>query len=255
MIDDNPIVRQVARTIDGAISRAVHGADAVDWNPDSEIKRFGDVREHTLSILGRLTEEQAAWSPKQGSWSIIEIADHLLLSEKTYREQARRLLRKAEDGRGNTLEISLDEMDVGLLAIPREVVPLLEFPMRMFNLFVPSVVRETFIRYRVVSSLNPRNSQPRKGLVLAQIRRDLTTSLEETEQFLAMPMPHDLEELTFSHPIMGNNTFPQWFRIIVAHEQRHHEQMERVQALAGFPKTSQEPMNAARMSELFGGGK
>jgi uncharacterized damage-inducible protein DinB len=255
MIDTSPIVRQVARAIDDAVSRAVHGPDSVGWHPGADIKRFREVRDQTLSILGRLTDEQAAWSPGEGSWSIEEIADHLLLSEEVYRDQARRLIRKAEEGKGTILEISLDEMDVGIAGIPQDVVRVLEVPMRMFNLFMPNAVRETIVRYRIVSSLNPRSSQPRHGLILAQLKHDLSTALVQTEEFLAMPVPSNIDELTISHPVLGNNTLGQSFRMLIAHEERHHGQMARVESLAGFPKTSQEPMNAARMAELFGGRK
>ena len=65
-------------------------------------------------------------------------------------------------------------------------------------------------------------------------------------------MPRNADELAISHPIMGNNTIPQLFRIVIAHEQRHQEQMERLRADAGFPRVSQEPMNAAQMADLFG---
>ena len=255
MIDDSPIVRQVARAIDDAVSRVVQGPDSVGWNPGADIKRFREVRDQTLSILGRLTDEQAAWSPGAGSWSIAEIADHLLLSEEIYRDQARRLLRKAEEGRGTVLEVSMDEMDVGIAGIPRDVVRALQVPMRMFNLFVPNAVRETMVRYRIVSSLNPRSSQPRHGLIPAQLRLDLSSALVQTEEFMAMPVPSNIDELTISHPVLGNNSLGQAFRMLIAHEERHHDQMARVESLEGFPKTSQEPMNAARMAELFGSRK
>jgi hypothetical protein len=254
MIDDNPMVRSVARAIDGAISRAVQGANAASGDPDAEIARFREVREKTLAILGPLTIAQAVWSPQDGKWTIAQIADHLLLTEEMYREQFQRLIRTAEEGGGSSIEISLSEVDVGFAAIPREVVPLLEVPMRMFNLFVPHALRETMIRYPIVASLNPRQSQPREGLALGKLRQDLARSLEETEEFFARPMPRNADELTINHPILGNNTIVQSLRILIAHEQRHQEQMERIQARADFPRVSQEPMSAAQMADVFGGG-
>ena len=123
------------------------------------------VREKTLAILGQVTDEQALWSPRKGTWSIAQIADHLLRSEEMYREQFRRLIQMAKEGRGTTIEISLREVNVGFAAIPREVIPLLEFPIKMFNLFVPHVLRETMVRYPLVAALNPRSSEPRAGTV------------------------------------------------------------------------------------------
>src|SRR5262245_17577460 len=134
MSENNPnasfpsAVTSAARAIDGAISRMVQGVTTVSWNPGAEVERFRVVREKTIGILGQLTTEQSLWSPRPGTWSIAQIADHLLLSEEMYREQFRRLIQMAKDGRGTTIEISLKEVNVAFAAVPREVIPLLEFP-------------------------------------------------------------------------------------------------------------------------------
>jgi uncharacterized damage-inducible protein DinB len=256
MIENKPeaffpsVVTSAARTIDGAISRMVQGVNSVSWNPAAEADRFRLVREQTLTILAQVNAEQALWSPRKGVWSIAQIADHLLLSEEMYREQFRRLLQMAREGRGSTIEISLKEVDVSVAPIPREVIPLLEFPLRMFNLFVPHVLRETMVRYPLVASLNPRASQPRDGLILGKLREDLDLALAETERFFQTPMPPNIHELTINHPILGNNTIPQLFSIVIAHEERHQGQMSDVRAHASFPKVSREPLNAA---EVLGG--
>ena len=253
MIDDNPVVRSVARAIDGAISRAVQGADATVWNPEAEFERFREAREKTLAALAPLTAAQAAWSPGEGKWSILQIADHLLRSEEMFRDHSQRLLQAVAQGH-KSIAISLSEVDVGFKMIPEQVAPMLEFPMRMFNLFMPQVVRETVIRHPIVASRAARSISPREGLSLPRLRQDLVMSLEQTDAFLTIPMPSNLDELTINHPVMGNNTIPQLFRILIAHEQRHHEQIDRLQAHSGFPKGSREPMSAAEMSALFGGG-
>jgi hypothetical protein len=109
------------------------------------------------------------------------------------------------------------------------------------------------VRYPILSSLNPRKSQPREGLTPGKLRQQLIASLDETEELLASRLPANVNDLTISHPIMGNNTIPQLVRIIIAHEQRHQEQMVRLQSNAEFPRVSQEPMNAAQMADLYGG--
>jgi uncharacterized damage-inducible protein DinB len=234
-----------ARAIDGAISRMVQGVNAASWNPGAEVDRFRLVREQTLTVLGEVNAEQAAWSPRQGVWSIAQIADHLLLTEQMYREQFRRLIE-----RGASIEISLREVDVAFAAVPREVIPLLEFPIKMFNFFVPHVVRETMVRYPLIAALNPRQSAPREGLVVETLRADLAVSFAETEEFFLAPMPSNLDQLTINHPVLGNNSIPQLFNIVIAHEQRHQGQIADLRAQANFPKVSREPLNAA---DLLGG--
>ena len=233
----------------------VQGVNSVSWNPAAEADRFRLVREQTLTILAQVNAEQALWSPRNGVWSIAQIADHLLLTEEMYREQFRRLIQMAREGRGSTIEISLKEVDVALAAIPREVIPLLELPLRMFNLFVPHVLRETLVRYPLVAALNPRGSQPRDGLIVGKLSKDLAAALAETERFFQVPMPPNIHELTINHPIMGNNTIPQMFRIVIAHEQRHQEQMSGVRADANFPGASREPLPAVQLADLRGKGR
>src|SRR5947207_13753707 len=85
-------VASAARALDGAIARMVAGMNSVSWNPCADVERFHAVRDKTLGILGHLTQEQALWSPAKGTWSIAQIADHLLRSEEMYLEQFRRLI-------------------------------------------------------------------------------------------------------------------------------------------------------------------
>ncbi|MEO7649810.1 MAG: hypothetical protein ABIZ80_05035, partial [Bryobacteraceae bacterium] len=129
----------------------------------------------------------------------------------------------------------------------REVIPFLEFPLRMFNHFVPHVVRETMVRYPLIAALNPRASAPREGLRIDKLRDDLAAGVAETETFLRTPMPSNLHQLTINHPILGNNTIPQLFGIMLAQEQRHQGQMQELRAHHAFPKVSREPLNAAQL--------
>src|SRR5262249_21713592 len=152
------------------------------------------------------------WSPSANVWSIAQIADHLLLTEEMYREQFARLLDMARAGRGNAIEISLTEVDVGVVMVPREIVAFFQIPLKMFNIFVPHVVRETFVRYPLLAALNPRASQPRENPNLERLRDDLTGSIEATDDFFRQPMPSNIHDLTINHPIMGNNSIPQLFR-------------------------------------------
>src|SRR4051812_12437404 len=118
------VVSSAARAIDGAISRMVQGVNSASWNPGAEMDRFHEIREKTQEILWQVSPEQALWSPNQKTWSIAQIADHLLRSEEMYRLQFGRLVRLANAGMGTTIEISLAEVNVGFAAIPRQVIPL-----------------------------------------------------------------------------------------------------------------------------------
>ena len=215
----------------------IQSALAPPGNIAAELDRFHVTRQKTLGALQQVTSEQAAWAPRAGVWSMAQIADHLLRSEELYREQFGRLIQMAADGKGNTLYVSIQEVDTSLAMVPREVMALFEVPFRMLNMFVPSVVRETMVRYRFIAALNPKVSEPRSGLTLEKLQEDLAESMAQTEQLFSQPMPANVERLTISHPIMGNNNIVEMLRIMIAHEERHRGQMSTLRADPGFPKT------------------
>jgi uncharacterized damage-inducible protein DinB len=230
------------RSIDGAVSRLVQSVNSGEWNPVTEMDRLRLAREQTLAVLDQVSAAQALWLPPGGKWSIAQIADHLLRSEEMYREQFRRLIEK-----GSPIDISLAELDVGFRGIPGSVIAAVELPMKIFNRFVPHVVRETIIRYPLIAALNPQASAPREGLDPRKLRTDLAASLLETEAFLQAPMPANIHQLTINHPLMGNNSIPQLFSIMIAHEQRHQAQLADVLAAAGLQNRSLEPVSAAQL--------
>ena len=131
------------RAMDGAISRMVQSVLSAPANLAAELDRFQRVRAQTLAMLGELTEAQAMWSPRPGVWSAEQIADHLLRSEDIYRDQFQRVIRLSQEGKGTSVQVSLRDMDMSPAIIPREILPLFETPLRIFNYFVPAVLRET----------------------------------------------------------------------------------------------------------------
>ena len=224
------------RTFDGAVSRMVQGMMSAPASLAAEVDRYRSVRAKTIAALDELTEEQAAWSPKRGVWSINQIADHLLRSEELYREQFVRLMELGRTGSGTTINISLREVDASFAMIPREIVPIFEIPFRIMNMFVPAIVRETIIKYPVIPALNPKVSDPRPGVTLASMRVGMAGGVEETAKIFAGPLPKNFAELRLSHPIMGNNGFVDILRILTAHEERHLTQMAERRAHPNFPK-------------------
>jgi hypothetical protein len=223
------------QSLDGAISRMVQAVTAAPLGIGAEIERFHAVRSKTLTILCEVTPAQALWSPTPGVWSIAQNADHLLRSEELYREQIVRVIGLAQAGKGTTVQISLREVNTFVAFIPAEMTPLFEFPMRVFNFFMPSALRELMVRYPLVAARNPNVSEPRSGLTSEKLAVDLAASMVETEKVFSGPLPPNVEELTIDHPILGNNTIAQMVRIMTAHEERHQGQMAGVRANPKFP--------------------
>jgi uncharacterized damage-inducible protein DinB len=237
---DSPLTN-AGRAMEGAISRMVQSLLAPPRRLSAEVDRFPAVREKTLGILHQVTSEQALWSPRPGTWSIAQIADHLLRSDELYREQFQQLIEMARNGKVGTVPIRFQELDTSIAMVPREVIAMLEFPLRMFNVFVPHALREALVRYPVMNALHPKVSEPRAGLRLENLREDLAASVVKTVQLLDGPMPLDLERLTVSHATMGNNSPVELFSIMIAHEERHQGQMQSIRGSANFPKSVASP--------------
>jgi hypothetical protein len=202
----------------------------------TEWKRFQSVRSATLGLAVGVSEQQAAYVPAPGKWSIGEVLDHLLLAEKQYRDRFAKLIEMKRAGRKPVLRSSFAEIDTSLLFIPKPVLPLLETSFQMMNLFVPAAVREALTRYRIVPAQAPSIALPRKGRPVAELRAELRHSIEQTEALFRNNPGLDYREMRMAHPLMGNNNVLQLIRIMRLHEQRHQEQVRGVQRSPSYPK-------------------
>lgn len=223
------------RTFENAVATLVNTAFAPPLNLVSEVDRMHFVRERTLEILAGLSESQAAWKPREGVWSIAQIADHLLRSDELYLKQFARLIQLAKDGKNSEIDISLREIDTTLTIVPLSVMQFFETPVRMFNFFVPNALRETIIRHPVMPALNPKASEPRPNLSIEKLRTDMAESLAELEKMLRAPMPENIDRPVIVHALLGRDNLQQLLRILIAHEERHQGQMLQLRANANFP--------------------
>jgi uncharacterized damage-inducible protein DinB len=232
----------IGRMVDGVISRVVQDLTnsplptANEWAVATE--GFRSVREVTEDQLAHLTQEQADFRPSPGSWSIGQIAGHLLLSEKMYREQLQRLIELAREGRKTNVELSLRQVNSSIAYIPRDILPLFDTPLRVFNNFIPRAFREAMFRYPIVPASTPAISEPPVTAHIKTLRADLKTSLAATEALFAEPLPPNLSEMTLTHPLMGTNNPIQLLSLMGAHEERHQTQIRAVKSHAQYPRAA-----------------
>ena len=204
----------------------------------TDLKLFRSVREASLRLAEGLTEQQAAYAPAPGQWSIGEVLDHLLLAEKLYRDRFTKLIELKMAGQKPEMKSDFSEINTSVLFIPKAVLPLLEAPFKILNLFVPTGVREAMTRYRVMPAQAPSIAIPRKGRPVAELREELRNSIEQTVNLFRGNPDLDYRGMRLSHPLMGNNNVLQLVRIMSMHEQRHQEQIRGVQRSPSYPKGS-----------------
>lgn len=228
-----------ARTIDGVFSRFVNGlvappvAEGHEWS--AALARYSAARDGTLALIANLTQEQSDFFPSPGVWSIGQIVEHLLLTERLYRTQFRNLIVQAGKGGETNIALTFEEIDTTLAFIPRDIMPLFTLPLNIFNAFVPRVVRETLFRVPLIAAVNPTSSEPAAYHSVMDLRARCVSSLAETAEIFEADLPRNLKDMTLSHPVLGTNTVPGVFGIITAHEERHHAQIRRVMENPRFP--------------------
>ena len=204
----------------------------------TDLELFHTVRIATLGLAAELTDQQAAFSPGPDKWSVGEVLDHLLLAEQLYRDRFTRLIELKKAGRKAELVSDFSEINTSVLFIPKPILPALELPFKMMNLFVPAAVRETLTRYRLMPAQAPSIAEPRKGRPVAELREALQESLAQTERLFQDNPELNYREMRLSHPLMGNNNVLQLVRIMALHEQRHQDQFRRVTGSPAYPKST-----------------
>src|SRR3970040_1539870 len=146
----------------------------------ADLEQFHTVRMASLGLAAGLTDQQAAFTPGPGKWSVGEVLDHILLAEQLYRDRFTRLIELKKAGRKAELVSDFSGINTSVFFIPKPMLPALELPFKMMNLFVPAAVRETLTRYRLMPAQAPSIAEPRKGRPVAELREALQLSLAQT---------------------------------------------------------------------------
>ncbi|MBM3734665.1 MAG: hypothetical protein FJW39_02675 [Acidobacteria bacterium] len=199
----------------------------------AELRR---VRIETLSLVSALTQVDSEYSASEEKWSAGEILDHLLIADGLYTGIIRDLIDLAKAGKRPVIFKGFSEVDTTFSFLPREMLPMLTIPMTMFNLFVPTAMREAFLRNRFVAAKSPKIAVPRKGQPIETLRGGLKQSLESLEQVFLSNARLDFRSMCLIHPMLGNNSALDLIRIVYNHEKRHQSQLR--EALAAIPVKS-----------------
>jgi hypothetical protein len=199
------------------------------------LNTFGGVRAETLAMLAPLSQPQLDFSPRPGRWSIGEVADHLRLSERLWRDELRQLVVLARAGKPARLKHSFAEINVSPLFIPDSVLSMLETPFTFMNRFVPDAVIGFITENPILPTRNPDIATPRPRRSRGELLTDLRAALDETRALIENNADLDFSRMTSEHPLMGANTAPQVLGFLARHERRHQTQINGVRTDPRFP--------------------
>lgn len=123
-----------------------------------------------------LSQAQMNYAPGAGRWSVGEVLDHLLLAERFFRVEVRRMLDLRRAGRPPVLRRSMAELNISVAFVPRRLVPWMDVPFAFFGAFVPRPVREFLLRSRLVPARHPDAAAPRPGRPAGELLAELRSS-------------------------------------------------------------------------------
>jgi len=201
------------------------------------LEMFRSTRAQTMAMVDGLTQAQIDHVPARGKWSVGEVLDHLILGQRLNACYIAEVIEMKKAGRQPVRKLSFSDVDVSVGYIPKSVLPVLEAPFTILNMFVPAGVRDFMTRNRLVPAQNPNITTPRRGRSAAELRDDLISSLKELETLLESHAHLDFSEMVITHPLLGNHSVPGLLRFLALHEQRHQSQIKEILTSPRFPKS------------------
>ena len=205
---------------------------------DEKVTAFAGARAQTLAAVAPLTQVQLDFRPREGSWSIGEVADHLILAEGIYRDEIARLIDMVKHGQRPYLKRSFSDVNVSPLHLPDAMLSALELPFGIVSRMIPQSIRAVITEFPLVPTRNPDIATPCYARPAADLRRALGESLAKTRALIADNASMDFTRMVSEHPLTGATNVEQIFGFLTLHERRHHVQMERVRINPQFPQAS-----------------
>ena len=204
---------------------------------EPELRFWAGARKASISRIENLAQTQLDYSPSDGGWSIGEIIDHVLKTERLYRGEFEALIRLDKSGRRPLIRRGFGEIDVGIPFLPSSVMPMVGSALGLINPFIPQGVRNRIIRSRSLKASSPRALLPARGRGLEELLAELKSQFERTRGVFDENPGLDYTRMIHQHPMIGINTLPQLVRIAALHEERHQEQVDQILADPGFPRS------------------
>jgi hypothetical protein len=187
-------------------------------------------------MVRELSQGEMDFAPAPGQWPVGEVLDHLILGQRLNLSYIAEVIGMKKAGRRPVLRLSFADVDVSIGYLPKSLLPALEVPFNLLNIFLPDGVRDFMTRYRLVPAQNPSLTTPRPARAVEELRGELTSSFKEMNALLESYAHLDYSEMVIQHPLLGNNTIPGLLRFLALHEQRHQSQIQKILMSPGFPR-------------------
>jgi hypothetical protein len=202
---------------------------------ERNIAAFVAARTQTIAAVAPLSQAQLDFCPRQGSWSVGEVADHLVLAEALYRGEIAALIELVKKGQRPYIRRSFAEVNVSPFFLPDPVLTMFQMPLGIVSRMIPQAVRSMVTEFPLLPTRNPDIATPRPRRLAEELKRDLVGSAEQTRRLIETNPGLDYASMISEHPLTGATNVAQIFGFLALHERRHQQQMERVRRHPRFP--------------------
>src|SRR6266852_767893 len=104
------------------------------------LEMFRSTRAQTIAMVDGLTQAQIDHVPARGKWSVGEVLDHLILGQRLNACHIAEVIEMKKAGRQPVRKLSFKDVDVSVGHIPKSLLPVLETPFTILNVFVAEMI-------------------------------------------------------------------------------------------------------------------
>lgn len=169
---------------------------------DTHFVALEQQRENLLSDLDKLSGPQRSFHPSADSWSIPEVADHLMRVERSVLDAAAKPGVRRSGRRRDVVGLSLLW---GMLKLG--------------------------VRVRVPAPY----LQPRPNVAVDELRREWDQVRRDWAEFLETLTRSRMSEVAFRHPIAGPVFYKDVLKFLERHFLHHRKQILRIKSAPGYP--------------------
>jgi len=171
------------------------------------IKLLSDSEARTIEVLNKLSDEQLHFKPAPDKWSVLEVAEHIMLSE-------------------NEIFGAVQK------AIDSGVNPDWEAKTKGKSEFLEKAILDRSHKVQAPEALVPAGKLSRQEII-ARFKEERAKTLK-----FARTTRLPLKSYTMDHPapVLGTLNAYQWLLLVPLHNMRHNLQIDEVMANPNFPK-------------------
>lgn len=158
------------------------------------------IHEKTKQLVAELNNEQTAFLPEEGKWSIAHIIEHIAIVQDGMTKISAKLLTEAKDaGKPSDGTARLSEN------------------------FAKKAAEAGTLKLEAPDRVHPKGNQP-----IEESLKKMDENRQRLEDLRPLFESVECSDFKFPHPFMGDLTAHEWLTLVGGHEARHLRQIESI---------------------------